>query len=72
MKLVHVRTIYLSCMVGFGNYLVQIIIMTKQCVMNKNHVKGLCHSPHLNFVDRVQRNLFVSAHSLVNNVGVYE
>ena len=38
MKLVHVRTITLSCMVGFENNLVQIIIMTKQCVMIKNHV----------------------------------
>ena len=57
MKLVHVRTLFLSCMVGFENNLVQIIIMTKQCVMNKNHVlrsEGLCHSPHLNFVHRFQ------------------
>ena len=38
MKLVHVKTIFLSCMVGFENNLVQIIIMTEQCVMNKNHV----------------------------------
>ena len=37
-KLVHVRTIFLSCMVGFENNVVQIIIITKQCVMNKNHV----------------------------------
>ena len=37
-KLVHVRTITLSCMVGFENNLVQIIIMTKQCVMNRTHV----------------------------------
>ena len=39
MKLVHVRTITLSCMVGFENNLLQqMIIVTKQCVMNKNHV----------------------------------
>ena len=38
MELVHVRTITLSCMVGFENNLIQMIIMTKQCVMNKNHV----------------------------------
>ena len=38
MKLVHVRTITLSCMVRFENNLVQMIIMTKHCVMNKNHV----------------------------------
>ena len=38
MKLVHVRTIFLSRTVGFENNLVQIVIMTKQCVMNKNHV----------------------------------
>ena len=41
MKLVHVRTITLSFMVGFENNLVQMIIMTKQCVMNKNHVVRL-------------------------------
>ena len=35
MKLFHVRIITLSCMVGFENNLVQ-MIMTKQCVMNKN------------------------------------
>ena len=52
MKLAHVRTITLSCMVGFDNNLIQMIIMTKQCVMNKNHVmvEGVCHSLHLNFV----------------------
>ena len=38
MKLVHVRTVTLSCMVGFDNNLVQMIIMTKQCLMNKNHL----------------------------------
>ena len=38
MKLVNVRTITLSCMVGFENNLIQMIIMTKQYVMNKNHV----------------------------------
>ena len=36
MKLVLVRTITLSCMVGFGSNLVLMIIMTKQWVMNKN------------------------------------
>ena len=57
MKLGHVRTIFLSCIVGFENNLVQ-TIMTKQFVMNKNHVirsiKGLCHGLHLNFVHRFQ------------------
>ena len=48
-KLVHVRTIPLSCMVVFENNLVQMIIMTKQCVMNKNR-----YSVHLNFVHRFQ------------------
>ena len=38
MKLVHVRIMTWSCMVGFENKLVQMIIMTKQSVMNKNHV----------------------------------
>ena len=38
MKLVHVRTIILSCLVGFENNLIKMIIMAKQCVMNKNHV----------------------------------
>ena len=38
MKLVHVRTLTLSCMVGLEYSLVQMIIMTKQCVMGKNHV----------------------------------
>ena len=38
MALVHVRTITWSCMVGFENKLVLMIIMTKQSVMNKNHV----------------------------------
>ena len=38
MKLVHVRTITWSFMVEFENKLVQMIIMTKQSVMNKNHV----------------------------------
>ena len=41
MKHVHVRTISLSCMVRFENTLMQMIIMTKQCVMNKNHVSRL-------------------------------
>ena len=38
MEFVNVRTITLLCMVGFGNYLVQMIITTKQYVTNKNHV----------------------------------
>ena len=54
MKVVHVRTITWSCMVGFENKLVQMVIMTKQSVMNKNHVKGLCDSLYLNFVHRFQ------------------
>ena len=37
-KLVHVRTVSWSCMVGFENKLVQMIIMTIQSVMKKNHV----------------------------------
>ena len=58
MKLVHVRTISLSCMVGFENNLVQMFIMTTQCVMNKNRVIRskvyVCHSLHLKFVHRFQ------------------
>ena len=38
MKLVHVRTITWSCMVGFEKKWVQMIIMTKLSVMKKNHV----------------------------------
>ena len=38
MKPVHVITITWSCIVGFKNKLVQMIIVTKQSVMNKNHV----------------------------------
>ena len=41
MKLVYVRTLTLSCMVRFENNLIQMIIMTKQYVMNKNHVYRL-------------------------------
>ena len=37
MQFVLVRTITLSCMVVFENNFVQLIIMTKQCVMKKNH-----------------------------------
>ena len=40
MKLVHGRTITLSCMVGFENNLVQMTIMIKQCVINKNVVRS--------------------------------
>ena len=36
MKFVRVRPITLSCMVGFKNNTAQIIIMTRQCVANKN------------------------------------
>ena len=32
------QTITWSCMVGFENKLVKMIIMTKQSIMNKNHV----------------------------------
>ena len=37
---VHFRVwpITLSCMVGFENTLEQMIVMTRQCVINKNHV----------------------------------
>ena len=38
MKLVRVRLITLSCMVGFENNLAQMINMAKQCVANGNHV----------------------------------
>ena len=34
----HVRPISSSCMVGFKNYLAQMIITTRQCVMCKNRV----------------------------------
>ena len=36
MKHFHVRPITLYCMVGFENYLAQMIIMTRQCVACKN------------------------------------
>ena len=52
MKLDYVRTITLSCMVGFENSLVQMIIMAKQRVVNKVHVAT--HSLHLSFVHRSQ------------------
>ena len=32
-----VQSITLSCMVGFGNNLAQLILMTRRCVLNKNH-----------------------------------
>ena len=91
----------LSYMVGFINYLAQMIIMTRWCVVKKNisldqrsrsqsalqlasvrpvHVwpitlkmilyKTICckqcqgHSPHLNFMQRLQWNLFVSDYIL--------
>ena len=72
MELVHARTITLSCTVRFENNSVQMITMTQQCVVNKNHVKDLCHSLHLNFVHRFQLNLFASAHNLVIYVGIYK
>ena len=34
----HAQPIILSCMVGFENYLAQIIIKPRQCVLCKNHV----------------------------------
>ena len=37
-KPVPVRPIILSCMVGFENNLVKLIIMTRGCVASKNHV----------------------------------
>ena len=40
MKLVHVRIITLSHMVGFENSLLHLITMTKQCVINKNVVRS--------------------------------
>ena len=40
MKPVCVRFITLSCMMGFEHNLAQMIIMTGQCVANKNHVAG--------------------------------
>ena len=38
MKPVHVLSTTLSCLVGFENNLAQMIITTKQCVIDKNHV----------------------------------
>ena len=38
MNLVHVRTVTLSCIVGFENNLVEMVVMKKKYVMNKNHV----------------------------------
>ena len=38
MKPVYVRPIIWTCMAGFENNLVQMVIMTKQFVTNKNHV----------------------------------
>ena len=35
---IHVQPITSSCMVGFENYLAEMIIMTRQCVLYKNHV----------------------------------
>ena len=37
-KPVRVRPIKMLCIVGFENNLAQIIIMTRQCVVKKNHV----------------------------------
>ena len=37
-KPVRVRPIKSLCIVGFENNLAQMIIMTRQCVVNKNHV----------------------------------
>ena len=34
----HVQPIISSCMVGFENYLAQMIIKTRHCVLYKNHV----------------------------------
>ena len=39
-KLVCVRPISMSCMVGLINYLAKIIIMTSGCVANKNIMLG--------------------------------
>ena len=50
MKLVHVRTIPLSCMEGFENNLVQMINMTKTMRHEQEpcrYVEGLFHSLHL-------------------------
>ena len=40
-KPICVRPISLLCMVGIENDLAQMIIMTKRCVANKNHVARL-------------------------------
>ena len=51
------------------------MIMTKQCVMNKNHVVRLkiyVTVLHLNFVNIFQWNLFVSAHNEFIYDGIYK
>ena len=54
----YVQPISSSHMVGFGNYLAQIIIKTRQFVLCKIHVAKLkikftARSPHLQFVHRL-------------------
>ena len=50
MNNVHVRTITVPCVVGFENNLVQMLIMIKQCAMNKN----MSLDQMSNFVHRFQ------------------
>ena len=45
---IHVRPITLSCLVGFENFLTEMISTTRRCVACKNHVAG--HSRHFKFV----------------------
>ena len=67
MKLVHVRTITLSCMVGFENNLVQMIIMTKQCVMKKNHViRSKVYVTMLRFINNVVEIIIMTKWCVAN------
>ena len=45
-----VQPITSSYMVGFKNYLAEMIILTRQCVACKNMLLGQGHSRHLKFV----------------------
>ena len=56
MKPVHVGPVTLSFIVGSVNNLVQMIIMTRRCVANRNHVvmSKVKVSQHLSFGRRLQ------------------
>ena len=75
-KPVRVRPITLLCIVGFEDNSAQIIIMTRQCVANKNHVagskvkvNGQRHSLHLNFVRRPVKPVHIRPITLLCMVG---